>query len=178
MEIVDQQAVKFKIKSDRVPLVTDYIERSEVLENNGDDAEVLVYWGIEEMQHMVKVYGDKVPSPMQKDYEWPGIHTPFKHQEVTAAFLSLHQRAFCFNEAGTGKTSSVVWAADYLMQQGLVKRVLVICPLSIMYSAWQADIFKTSMHRSVAVAYGDAEKRKKIINGVYEFVIILSLIHI
>ena len=172
MEIVDQQAVKFKIKSDRVPLVTDYIERSEVLENNGDDAEVLVYWGIEEMQHMVKVYGDKVPSPMQKDYEWPGIHTPFKHQEVTAAFLSLHQRAFCFNEAGTGKTSSVVWAADYLMQQGLVKRVLVICPLSIMYSAWQADIFKTSMHRSVAVAYGDAEKRKKIINGVYEFVII------
>ena len=172
MEIVDQQAIKFKIKSDRVPLVTDYLERSEVLENNGDDAELLVYWGIEEMQHMVKVYGDKVPSPIQKDYKWPGIHTPFKHQEVTAAFLSLHQRAFCFNEAGTGKTSSVVWAADYLMQQGLVKRVLVICPLSIMYSAWQADIFKTSMHRSVAVAYGDAEKRKKIINGVYEFVII------
>jgi len=172
VEIVDQQAIKFKIKSDRVPLVTDYLERSEVLENNGDDAELLVYWGIEEMQHMVKVYGDKVPSPIQKDYEWPGIHTPFKHQEVTAAFLSLHQRAFCFNEAGTGKTSSVVWAADYLMQQGLVKRVLVICPLSIMYSAWQADIFKTSMHRSVAVAYGDAEKRKKIINGVYEFVII------
>jgi SNF2 family DNA or RNA helicase len=28
------------------------------------------------------------------------------------------------------------------------------------------------MHRSVAVAYGDAEKRKKVINGIYEFVII------
>ena len=28
------------------------------------------------------------------------------------------------------------------------------------------------MHRSVAVAYGDANKRKKVINGVYEFVII------
>jgi SNF2 family DNA or RNA helicase len=41
-----------------------------------------------------------------------------------------------------------------------------------MYSAWQADIFKTAMHRSVAVAYGDANKRKKVINGVYEFVII------
>jgi hypothetical protein len=58
------------------------------------------------------------------------------------------------------------------MQLGLVKRVLVVCPLSIMYSAWQADIFKTAMHRTVGVAYGDASKRKKIINGEYEFVVI------
>ena len=153
-------------------MITDYLERSQVLEDNGKEADVLVYWGIEEMQRLVKVCGDKVPSPIQRDYKWPGMYTPFKHQETTAAFLSLQDRAFCFNEAGTGKTSSVIWAADYLMSQGLIKRVLIICPLSIMYSAWQADIFKTSMHRSVAVAYGDAEKRKKIINGVYEFVII------
>lgn len=58
------------------------------------------------------------------------------------------------------------------MKQGLIKRVLVICPLSIMYSAWQADIFKTAMHRTVAVAYGDANKRKKVLGGAYEFVII------
>lgn len=172
MNIVEDQAVRFKIESSKVNLITDYLERSQVLEDNGKEADVLVYWGIEEMQRLVKVCGDKVPSPIQRDYKWPGMYTPFKHQETTAAFLSLQDRAFCFNEAGTGKTSSVIWAADYLMSQGLIKRVLIICPLSIMYSAWQADIFKTSMHRSVAVAYGDAEKRKKIINGVYEFVII------
>ena len=172
MEIVENQVVKFKVSSDRVNLITNYLERSEVLEDDGKTADMVVYWGIEEMQHLSKVCGDKVPSPIQKDYKWPGMYVPFKHQETTAAFLSLQQRAFCFNEAGTGKTSSVIWAADYLMTQGLVKRVLIICPLSIMYSAWQADIFKTAMHRSVAVAYGDAEKRKKVINGVYEFVII------
>lgn len=172
MEIVDGQAVKFSIPSDRVSFIENYIERSEVLSDDGKNAEMLVYWGIEEMQRVAKVCGDKVPSPIQKDYDWPGMYTPFKHQETTAAFLSLQDRAFCFNEAGTGKTSSVIWAADYLMTQGLIKRVLIICPLSIMYSAWQADIFKTSMHRSVAVAYGDAVKRKKVINGVYEFVII------
>jgi SNF2 family DNA or RNA helicase len=172
VEIVENQVVKFKVSSDKVNLITNYLEKSEVLEDDGKTANMVVYWGIEEMQHLVKVCGDKVPSPIQKDYQWPGMYTPFKHQEVTAAFLSLQNRAFCFNEAGTGKTSSVIWAADYLMTQGLVKRVLIICPLSIMYSAWQADIFKTAMHRSVAVAYGDAEKRKKVINGVYEFVII------
>ena len=172
MEIVDGQAIKFSIASDKVSFIENYVERSQVLTDDGKNAEMLVYWGIEEMQRVAKVYGDKVPSPIQKDYKWPGMYTPFKHQETTAAFLSLQDRAFCFNEAGTGKTSSVIWAADYLMTQGLIKRVLIICPLSIMYSAWQADIFKTAMHRSVAVAYGDANKRKKVINGIYEFVII------
>ena len=122
-------------------------------------------------RRLVRMYGD-APSPMDKEYEWPGLYKPFAHQRVTASFLALRDRAFCFNEAGTGKTSSVIWAADYLMTQGLVQRVLVICPLSIMYSAWQADIFKTAMHRSVAVAYGDNNKRKKVINGEYEFVVI------
>jgi SNF2 family DNA or RNA helicase len=40
-----------------------------------------------------------------------------------------------------------------------------------MYSAWQADVFKTAMHRTVGVAYGPAAKRKKIINGEYEFIV-------
>jgi SNF2 family DNA or RNA helicase len=172
VEIVDGQAIKFSIASDKVSFIKNYVEKSQVLADDGKNAEMLVYWGIEEMQRVAKVCGDKVPSPIQKDYKWPGMYTPFKHQETTAAFLSLQDRAFCFNEAGTGKTSSVIWAADYLMTQGLIKRVLIICPLSIMYSAWQADIFKTAMHRSVAVAYGDANKRKKVINGIYEFVII------
>jgi SNF2 family DNA or RNA helicase len=172
VEIVKNEVVRFSVPSDKANLITNYLEKSQVLSDDGKNAELLVYWGIEEMRRVAKVYGDKVPSPIQKDYKWPGMYTPFKHQETTAAFLTLQDRAFCFNEAGTGKTSSVIWAADYLMTQGLVKRVLIICPLSIMYSAWQADIFKTAMHRSVAVAYGDANKRKKVINGVYEFVII------
>ena len=58
------------------------------------------------------------------------------------------------------------------MSQKIIKRVLVICPLSIMYSAWQADILNTAMHRSVAVAHGPATKRTKVIQGPYEFVII------
>jgi len=143
------------------------------LSDDGEQADVLVYWQLEEMQTLAKIFESfNIPSPITRDYKWPGLYTPFKHQITTAAFLTLRERAFCFNEAGTGKTSSVIWAADYLMTQKVIKRVLVICPLSIMYSAWQADIFKTAMHRTVAVAYGDAKKRKKIINGDYEFVII------
>ncbi len=108
------------------------------------------------------------------EYEWPRPHgfTPFVHQKSTAEFLISNRKAFCFNEQGTGKTASVIWAVDYLMHIGLVRRVLVICPLSIMKSAWQGDLFKFAIHRTVAVAYGNARKRKEIINAGAEFVII------
>jgi SNF2 family DNA or RNA helicase len=41
-----------------------------------------------------------------------------------------------------------------------------------MKASWQADLFKFAMHRTVAVAYGTAKKRKEIIKGNAEFVII------
>jgi len=107
-------------------------------------------------------------------YKWPRPmgFTPFDHQRETASFLTDNSRAFCFNEQGTGKTASVIWAADYLMKAGIIKRVLVVCPLSIMQSAWQNDLFKFAVHRTVDVAYGSAEKRNKIANSTAEFVII------
>jgi len=106
------------------------------------------------------------------DYNWPGQFKPFAHQKVTAQFLAERPKAFCFNEQGTGKTASVIWAADYLMSVGLLRRVLVVCPLSIMKSAWQNDLFKFAVHRTCDIAYGDRKKRAKIINGDAEFVII------
>jgi SNF2 family DNA or RNA helicase len=106
------------------------------------------------------------------DYIWTGKFKPFAHQKETSDFLSRRRKAFCFNEQGTGKTASVIWSADYLMKLGRIKRVLVICPLSIMKSAWQQDMFKFAMHRSCSVAHGDAKQRKKIIAAGSEFVVI------
>jgi SNF2 family DNA or RNA helicase len=58
------------------------------------------------------------------------------------------------------------------MKMGKVKRVLVLCPLSIMKSAWQRDLFTFAMHRSCSVAHGDAKTRAKIIKAGAEFVIL------
>ena len=174
MEILDNQAVKLTVPSHIVNHITDNIEKSEILETKGNLSDVLVYWGVDEMTRLNSLisFRNNLPSPIVRDYNWPGLYKPFDHQRTTAEFLSINRKAFCFNEAGTGKTSSVLWAADYLMNQGKIKRVLIICPLSIMYSAWQGDVFNTCMHRTSAVAHGTAEKRTKIINGEYEFVII------
>jgi len=174
MEIIQNQAVKITVSEHIAPHITKYIPKSEVLQYKDNLAEMLIYWGIPEMVKLNQIINLKetLPSPIKRDYAYPGLYKPFDHQKVTAEFLTVHQRAFCFNEAGTGKTSSVIWATDYLMSLGEVKRALVICPLSIMFSAWQTDILNTAMHRSVAVAHGDQKKRTKIIQGGYEFVII------
>jgi SNF2 family DNA or RNA helicase len=41
-----------------------------------------------------------------------------------------------------------------------------------MKSAWQQDLFKFAIHRTVDVAYGNARKRKEILAGGAEFVVI------
>ncbi len=111
-------------------------------------------------------------SSILTDYNWPGKHKPFAHQKQTSDFLTLNRKAFCFNEQGTGKTASVIWASDYLMNLGVVRRVLVICPLSIMKSAWQQDLFKFAIHRTCDIAHGSPAQRKKILANNAEFVII------
>jgi SNF2 family DNA or RNA helicase len=147
--------------------ITSTIEKSAVVAGG-----VAVHWGLKEARALAALGIPEVPSPMLRDYQWTGKHKPFEHQKATASFLSLRDKAFCFNEQGTGKTASVIWTADYLMTLGKIKRVLVLCPLSIMKAAWQQDLFTFAMHRSCSVAHGDAATRKKIISAGSEFVIL------
>jgi SNF2 family DNA or RNA helicase len=180
MIVIDNLAIKVTVPLRMAQDAVNYIERSEKIADHGRRCDLLIYWGYDETSKLTYLLDGlqpdstlpSIPSPMVRDYNWPGIYTPFDHQRETASYLSLRRRAFCFNEAGTGKTGAAIWAADYLMNIGEIKRVLIICPLSIMYSAWLADIFKTAMHRSAAVAHGTTDKRTKVINGAYEFVII------
>ncbi|MDH3879603.1 MAG: DEAD/DEAH box helicase [Desulfobacterales bacterium] len=170
MQVVDDKAIILRTK--RPHLVTEAIERCKVLSEEDGMYKVAVKWDLKGAQALAKLKVEGTPSPITRDYEWTGKHEPFAHQRETSAFLTLHKKAFCFNEQGTGKTASVIWAVDYLMNLGHLKRVLVICPLSIMKSAWQQDLFKFAMHRSCSVAHGTSTQRKKIIDAGAEFVII------
>jgi len=165
VQIVKDKAVLLNLRNP--DKVTDVIPKSRKLCDN----KVLVNWGLDEA-HVLKNLDINVPSPIQAQYEWTGRYEPFEHQKSTAAFLTLNKRSFCFNEQGTGKTASAIWASDYLLNKGYIKRVLVICPLSIMEAAWRADLFTFAMHRTVDVAYGTSDKRRKIINQGAEYVVI------
>ena len=170
MQIVENRALLFVTrKADQIKAL---IPKSHIIERNGTLAKILVNWGPDEVQILRNLKIKAPPHPILGTYDWPGVYKPFEHQRTTAAFLATHPRCFCFNEPGTGKTSAAAWAADYLMNKSRVKRVLVVCPVSIMDTAWRADLFRTVMHRTVGIATGDRRKREAVIAGNYEFVII------
>ena len=175
MEIIDNKALKLTLLPENAKKIKSKIERSKIVAERGDSSDVVIYWGVDEMIKLNELFTFKkpLPSPITRDYKWAGRFHPFDHQKVTSEFLSVNQKAFCFNEAGTGKTSSVLWASDYLMNEGKIKRVLIICPLSIMTSAWKNDIYNTCIHRIPGVAYGRPDDRREVINNEqYQFVII------
>ena len=165
MQIIGGKALLLKLRNPK--RVTEVIPKSKVVRDN----EVLVNWGIDEV-HSLRNLNVNAPSPIQDRYEWTGKYDPFAHQKKTASFFTMNQKAFCFNEQGTGKTASAIWAADYLMKQGKINRVLVVCPLSIMDSAWREDLFTFAPHRTVDVIHGTAKKRKKLLEQNADFAII------
>ena len=165
MEIVDNKAVLLKLRNPQK--VTTVLPNSKDVGGNT----VLVKWGVDEALKLKSMDID-IPAPITGKYDWPGKYKPFDHQRTTSAFLTMNRRAFCFNEQGTGKTASAIWASDFLLKQGVINRVLVICPLSIMDSAWRADLFSFAMHRSVDIAYGAPAKRRKILDNNADYVVI------
>ena len=166
MRVVDNRGLLLKVRNPNK--ITTAIPNSKHLGRNN----VLVKWGVDESRVLQNLNVRNVPSPIMGKYHWPGKYRPFAHQKTTSAFLTMNRRAFCFNEQGTGKTASAIWASDFLMNQKVIKRVLIICPLSIMDSAWRADLFKFAMHRTVSIAHGPKAKRETIINDGAEYVII------
>jgi hypothetical protein len=134
MKIVDNKALVLRLKNP-APVLAAVPDARPIDENT-----VAVRWALPQVQALRSLRFD-APSPILGRYRWPGRYKPMAHQITTAAFLTLHKRAFCFSEQGTGKTGSAIWAADYLMEQRVINRVLVVCPVSIMDAAWRNDLF-------------------------------------
>ena len=120
--------------------------------------------------------GYTCPAPIAYYYDFPRevsmVPQPFKHQIETAAHLTLHPRDYCLNDIGTGKTLSALWAADYLMSIGVIRRCLIVSPLSTLERVWADAIFFHLRHRSAIVLHGAAARRRKLLADPRDFYII------
>jgi SNF2 family DNA or RNA helicase len=170
MEIVQDRALLVRTRNPEK--ITEVIDRALIVKEDDGIYDVVVYWDLGNVMILKNLGFQKVISPILGRYDWPGIYSPMDHQRTTAAFLSLERRAYCLNDMGSGKTMAVAWAIDYLMRIKAVKRALIIAPLSILDTAWRSDMFKSIMHRRVAIAHGTREQRLKALNSGAEFVII------
>jgi superfamily II DNA or RNA helicase len=168
MEIVDNRILLLNTRS---PSKYEILPKHKVFPIPGG-YQVAVHWGLDEVRVLRNLGVRNAPSPILGRYDWPGRYMPMSHQRDTASFLTLNRRAFVLSEPGTGKTMSALWAADYLMRRGEVRRCLILCPLSIMHSAWMQDISNSVIHRTAVVAHhAQAMRRVEIVQQEYEFVI-------
>ena len=119
--------------------------------------------------------GAKAPSPINHYYDYPkaeGRYNPFDHQRVTCEFLTINPKAAVLNAPRTGKTLSCLWAADYLMREGIIRKVLIVSPLSTLERVWGDAVFLTFFHRKAVVLYGSAERRRKLLKQPADFYIV------
>ena len=121
---------------------------------------------------MLRNLGFDPPAPITAYYDWPGQYTPFIHQRSTSEFLTTNPRAFCLNGMGSGKTLSALWAFDYLRKAGIVKRMLVISPLSTLERAWGDEIFRNFFDMTFTVLHGSQDKRRKLLANNFDVYII------
>ena len=122
---------------------------------------------------VLKNLGFDVPHPINHYYKWSGRFKPMAHQKETAAFMASHRKALCLNAPGTGKTISVLWAADYLMNIGVVKKVLIIAPLSTLKPVWGNEFMQHFIHRQFNIIMGARAKRERMItDDIVDFSII------
>jgi len=141
-------------ENDAVALV---IPHAKKFTHNGEEMLAMPY-GVDEAM-VLKNLGFNVPAPINEYYSWPGRFAPMEHQKGTAAFLTMHKRALCLNAPGTGKSISSLWAADFLLDEGVARKVLIVAPLSTVKVVWGRELKHHLPHRSFVICTGTKQKR-------------------
>ena len=137
------------------------IPHAKALNKGGKDL-VVVPHGVEETI-VLKNIGINVPTPISKYYNWPARFEPMEHQIETSEFFTLNKRALCLNAPGTGKTISSLWAADFLLETGLAKKVLIVAPLSTLKEVWGRELKMHLPHRAFQIITGTRQKRLQLL---------------
>lgn len=91
----------------------------------------------------------------------PRDWSPHEYQERAISMMLGQGSTALFLDPGLGKTSITLAAFKVLVQQKIAKRMLVICPMRVMYSVWGNEVEKWTdfNHFSVTLLHGkDKEK--------------------
>lgn len=115
--------------------------------------------------------GYSTPAPILTQYDW-NQDKPFRTQMTTAALLTMNSRAFVLSQMGTGKTRATLHAINYLMMEKLIRRTLVVAPLSTLVNVWDREIFQYFNHLSTGILHGTKAQRLKVLNAKHDIYII------
>jgi SNF2 family DNA or RNA helicase len=127
----------------------------------GSEQFLAVPHGVDEAAVLRNLGYTGVPAPIKHYYDWPARFSPMAHQKETAAFLSSYRRSLCWNAPGTGKTISALWAADYLMRNGVIRNALIVAPLSTLKPVWGKEIMHHLCHCTFEILAGSKQRKQR-----------------
>lgn len=143
----------------------------------GKSRDVGEYWQVQHTNDNVKALreaGIAAPAAILS-WEFPklkGKYEPYAAQKLMAAHLIDNHRSFNLSEMGVGKTTATLHGVEWMMQQGEVRRCLIISPLSTLSHVWASEIFNLLRHRTYAIVKGSSAKRRELLSQPYDFYII------
>ena len=167
--VKDKRALLFKLKDPAK--ITTVIPGAKRVNMKGHQL-IAVHHRPDEVQVLRNLGYEGIPDPMTMHYPFKARFAAAGAQTASANFLSLNQRAFCLNSMGMGKTITVLWTLDYMIRCGLVKRALVVCPLSTIERTWADEIFRNFPDMTCATLHGDAKKRLKLLDRPHDVYIV------
>ena len=138
-----------------------YVTPSKVIEKASGGLGIIARHNSDTVMRMRGI-GLAVPTTISTRYNWPGRYTPFDHQYTCAEFLTQHRRCANLSDMATGKTAAALWAADWLMKEGLIRKVLIVAPLSTLESVWEREMFTVVPHRTACVLHAERRKRQRM----------------
>jgi SNF2 family DNA or RNA helicase len=87
------------------------------------------------------------------------------YQETAADFLYEHDRAMILAPVGAGKTAITLTAMKAMLDDGVVKRWLVLAPKRVCTDVWPVEAPKWAPGLELAVAVGTPAQRKAALNA-------------
>ena len=91
---------------------------------------------------------------------------------VPSTFLVFRRNGCVFLSGNTGKTMSVLWSYDYLREIGVLRRMLVVAPLSTLDDTWLNTVHGQFFHLNAVVLHGTRERRLRLLKDDYDVYII------
>lgn len=93
-----------------------------------------------------------------------GVPTPYPHQRVGTAFLTVRQTGLLADEMGLGKSLEAIHALVPRFQRGEISRCVVICPNSVKY-VWDHELAThcPALFNDRVLIGGDRDRRAQLL---------------
>lgn len=146
------------------------VPSAKMLQHGGHNI-VVVPHKLDEVR-VLRNLGLQAPAPVAYHYDYPGLYTPFVHQRTSVEFLTTNPRAYNLSGMGAGKSLTTLWAYDFLRKEGILRRMLIVAPLSTLERVWADEIFRHFPHLTFAVLHGSRERRHRLLAEDFDVYII------